>query len=564
MASAAADPDILQLASAIASGEPVDWGSADVTVTSPELLSALRTIDAVAALAGRIPDRWGRLQIRGELGRGAHGVVYAAHEPQLKKDMALKVVRLRDDSAVDAALKEAQLLAHVNHRNVVRVFWAEVVDGEVGLAMELVPGHTLSELLRTRGPLDVLDAMRIGLDVCRGLNAVHGAGLLHGDVKAGNVIRTADGRTVLLDFGVAQALHDGESSGSRVAGTPLYLAPELFRGEPRSCRTDIYSIGVLLYHLVTNAYPIDARDAADVERHHAERRPIRSLRQRRPDLPKRFVAVVDRAMAANPGDRFATVAELAAALDQTIRSAEPRPALRYVVAGVAAVAVIALALTARRDTARRAPLVTSAADVQTAASSPTAAPFTSDYRVDVALYRHEGKADVRLAPGARVSLGDALSMRVSTSVPTYVYVVNEDDRDAGYLLFPHPGQALPTPLPAGHQHQLPGVVDGQRVYWTVNSVGGREHFVVMVTPDPPSPAFERMFKSLPSPVLGAGVFAHPLSGDDRTVLRGVGGLMRAPGQATQLSKTFGVPLPEGEQTARGIWVRQLTLESADK
>ncbi len=120
-----------------------------------------------------------------------------------------------------------------------------------------------------------------------------------------------------------------------------------------------------------------------------------------------------------------------------------------------------------------------------------------------------------------------------------------------------------NPLPAGTRHEIPGIVNGRRVNWRVSSAGGREHFLIFASPQPLSPAFQRVFDALPRPSADAPVLAQPLSTDMVGVLRGVGGLAMAPGPATGpgLRAEFGSPLPNGEETARGVWVRQLTLDN---
>jgi serine/threonine protein kinase len=571
MASLHADPpDLLALATSVARGDVVDWSLADKSTTSPKAVEALRAIDKIAALADRVPDTWGRLSITGELGHGAYGTVYAAHDPQLGIDVALKVVRPAGEtvSGFSAPLHEARLLAQVNHPNVVRVFSVESIGSEVGISMELVHGRTLTEILRHDGPQSVTETIRIGIDVCRALGAVHAANLLHGDIKAGNVMCTAEGRTVLMDFGVGQDLKVAGPTATRWAGTPLYLAPEVFAGGARSRQSDIYSAGVLLYHLATDTYPIDARDAADVERHHVGDRPLRPLRDVRPDLPEAFVATVERAMARRPADRFRSAADLEVALDAAMRRIRKGPVpWRPLLAGAAAALLAGLVFLSRQ--AAPAPDLERAAEATTPVqASIVPAPGVGDgtYRIDVSMHRHEGRDEVRLAQGATVSPGDELSLRINASVPVYAYVVNEDDRGATYLLFPLPGQQLRNPLPPGVQHEIPGLVGGESVRWKVDTAGGQEHFVVVVSPEPPAPAFESLFASLPRPVLGAPVIAHPLSVNETTLLRGVGGLVKAPGAASRrrLSDEFGDPLPDGEQTARGVWVRQLTLTNPAK
>ena len=188
------------------------------------------------------------------------------------------------------------------------VYGADHIGGRVGLWMELVKGRTLAELLRTHGPFSAREAALIGLDLCRALAAVHGAGLLHGDIKAHNVMREEGGRTVLMDFGTGKELtldRGGRNAGpvNDFAGTPLYLAPEVFEGQPRTKATDIYSLGVLLYHLVTDSYPVEGRTREDVQAAH-RRQERHHLRDIRPDLPEEFVQAVQRALDPNPRHRY--------------------------------------------------------------------------------------------------------------------------------------------------------------------------------------------------------------------------------------------------------------------
>ncbi len=194
----------------------------------------------------------------GSAWRRSFGSVYRAWDTRLECEVALKLIKASGVSRglrSVRALKEARLLARVRHRNVVRVFGADSHDGRFGLWMELIPGRTLEQQLTMQGPMGVSEAIPIGIDLCHALAAVHGAGLLHRDVKAHNVLREEGGRIVLMDFGTGGDIR-GTRNGDTLAGTPLYLAPELFAGAKPSAQSDIYSLGVLLYHLVTGDYPV--------------------------------------------------------------------------------------------------------------------------------------------------------------------------------------------------------------------------------------------------------------------------------------------------------------------
>jgi tRNA A-37 threonylcarbamoyl transferase component Bud32 len=198
------------------------------------------------------------------------------------------------------------------------VYGTACIDGRVGIWMDLIPGATLEQLVRDRGRMGDREAALVGLDLCRALAAVHQAGCVHRDVKAQNVMREDGGRVVLMDFGTGREdwQRPADSDGD-LTGTPLYLAPELFRGASASQQSDIYSLGVLLYHLVTEAYPIEARTLADVEAAHQEGR-RRYLRDARPDLPAQFVRVVERALSADPAERYGTAGAMEAALLEAI------------------------------------------------------------------------------------------------------------------------------------------------------------------------------------------------------------------------------------------------------
>jgi serine/threonine protein kinase len=576
---AADDPGILSVAKSISDGVPVDWKAvvAERDATTTAVLDELRVLEGVSKLGDPMPARWGEYTILGEVGHGAYGTVYRAHDENLNLEVALKVIRPREPARFlnpDRALNDARLLAQLRHDNVVRIYGAHRVGGDVGIAMELLHGRTLAELLAAHGPFNAREAMLFGVDVCRALAAVHHERLVHGDVKAQNVMRAAGGRTVLMDFGAGYDVKTDEAAGRRLAGTPLYLAPEVFDGEPRTTQGDIYSVGVLLFHLVTGAYPVEGQTGADVRRQHQAHAPRRRLRDLRPELPDVFIQVVERATAAQPSDRYQTAGELEAALNLALghkpRQDDTKPEwpriLKFAIAAGVVAVIAGIGYWRSRDTStilvqNDPPTAATAAAGTVTTVSPAAA--DGSYRIEAAFYRHDAGRDVRLASGSRVAPGDRLSLRVASSVPTYVYVVNEDEQGESYLLFPMPGMEVVNPLPPGSRHEIPGAVDGETVYWTVSSTGGREHFLIFASPEPLSQTFQRLFDALPRPRSGAGAPAQRLSPDLVGVLRGVGGLAKAPPPATGpgLRGEFSTPLLASEETARGVWVRQLTLDN---
>jgi len=257
--------------------------------------------------------RWGRLVLQERVGTGVYGEVYRAFDETLRRDVALKLLKASGRSAdllAAKVLNEGRLLARVRHRNVVTVHGVDTQDGRVGLWMEFIRGNTLEQLLERQGPFGGREASLLGQDLCRALAAVHAAGLVHRDVKAQNVIREEGGRLVLMDFGTGLLLEDDEAvKASPVAGTPLYLAPEVLNGADASPQSDIYSLGVLLFHLVTGSYPYVARSLAELRRVQ-ERGERKRLHDLRPDLSEGFVQVVERALEADPAQRYASVGAL--------------------------------------------------------------------------------------------------------------------------------------------------------------------------------------------------------------------------------------------------------------
>lgn len=268
-------------------------------------------------------DRWGNLELKEKVGDGAFGQVWRAQDIHLNADVALKVLHARtnEDALTSRLLKEGRALARLRHPNVVTVHGIETREGHVGLRMEFVRGQTLETLLRSRGTFSATEAASVGLDLCRALAAVHRAGLIHRDVKAQNVMREQGGRIVLMDLGSGQLTSEQAMGG--LAGTPLYLAPEVIAGEDASPQSDLYSVGVLLYHLVTGSYPYRAKTLEDLAEQQKTDRAI-PIHDDRPDLPEGFARVVERAIARRPEDRFESAGAMAKALSSVEKESEVR------------------------------------------------------------------------------------------------------------------------------------------------------------------------------------------------------------------------------------------------
>src|SRR5262249_45882579 len=215
-------------------------------------------ITPVVRQASASGTTWGGFVLLEELGRGGFGVVHRAWDATLKRDVALKIIDVHRLHGVseDTVLREGQLMARVRHPNVVTVYSAQRIGGEVGLTMEYIKGRTLSMLVAEDGPLGAHEAALIGMALCDALTAVHRLGLVHRDLKASNVMREHGGRIVLMDFGAGRELGVAADGRAQVLGTPVYMAPEVMLGERGTAGADLYSLGVLLYNLVTADYPV--------------------------------------------------------------------------------------------------------------------------------------------------------------------------------------------------------------------------------------------------------------------------------------------------------------------
>ena len=317
------------LADRLLESDAVDW-VAELESAGPaeqELILALRDIARVAevnrtfeqaldsnrptvprtpsSVQENLPKRWGHLEILEKVGAGASATVYRARDPHLNREAALKLFHFGRPASPElkqALMEEGRNLAQVKHNNVVTIYGADEQEGRVALWMEFVQGQTIHDLVAKQGTLSADEATAVGVDLCRALAAVHARDLVHGDIKAQNVMREAGGRIVLMDFSTSRAAAATEGSKGRFVGTPLYMAPELFKGESVSNQSDVYSLGVLLFYMVTSKYPVKAETPEELREAHKKGEQL-LLSDVRPDLPDDFVAVVEKALARDPEGR---------------------------------------------------------------------------------------------------------------------------------------------------------------------------------------------------------------------------------------------------------------------
>jgi eukaryotic-like serine/threonine-protein kinase len=287
-------------------------------------------------------DRWGPFEQLERVGQGSFGEVYRAFDPSLQRFVALKLLLPgavdRDEEAA-AALREARAIARLRHPNILPIHGVDRHQGRVGFWTDFVRGQTLATFLDTHGPMGPREAVHIGIEVCQAVSAVHAAGLVHGDIKTGNIMREEGGRLLLMDFGLSQA----HGASDVAAGTPLYMAPELFEGKSATTATDVYAIGVVLFNLLTKAYPCVGRGVQELRLAHASRQ-RRSLLDLRPDVPHAVAGAIEQALQPDPSDRPPTAGQFAGTLSQALggpvdRSSRPRA--RLVALAAVAVAVVA-------------------------------------------------------------------------------------------------------------------------------------------------------------------------------------------------------------------------------
>ncbi len=585
----------------IADGKAIDW-QAELEA-SPGHEATLAGLQRVAAIAqawrdlGVTPQdddapasgeaalfHWGPLEVREKLGEGSFGEVFRAYEPALAREVALKLRRASgDDSSARRALDEARRLARLRHRNVVAIHGADSHDGRAGLWTELLHGRTLEQLIAERGNLGGEEAALIGVDLCGALAAVHAAGFVHGDVKPANVMREDGGRIVLMDFGSGSSRTLG--LGGALTGTPLTAAPEVLQGAAASARSDLYSLGALLFRLVSGCYPIQASTLDELRAKHAQGE-RGSLRTARPDLSPAFVAAVERSLDPDPAKRFADAGQLESALRSALAASptsaqnapQPATAMRWQPwAAVAALALLAFAVWRLQprtltQTVEPGPLATNTVtapglavrpprDLSTPTSpTPQNTIAANPITAEAVLYRSRGGEREPLSDGARLSPGDHLSLEIESGERLHVYVLNEDDKGETFALFPVPGTDQQNPLAPTARHRLPGKRDGAPFDWVVTTSGGREH-VLVIASRKPLPELEQRLAALNPAESGRPVRYAEIGDEAIATLRGIGGMAPAPEGAARESQLEGLARALASRREGGIWVRAYSLQN---
>jgi eukaryotic-like serine/threonine-protein kinase len=266
-----------------------------------------------------------RYEVGPLLGAGGMAEVYEGHDRLLARRVAIKVLQsqyVRDQSFLLRFKREAQAAASLSHPNVVAVYDTGSEDGTHFIVMEYVEGRTLKDVVRQEGPLYPARAAEICADVSAALVAAHARGLIHRDIKPGNVMLTPDGKVKVMDFGIARATtSETITQTAAVIGTAQYISPEQAQGQTVDYRSDLYSLGCCLYEMLTGTVPFTGATAVAIAYRHVREDPT-PPRMLNPDVPPPLEAICLKAMAKLPDNRYQTAAELRADLER-FRNGEP-------------------------------------------------------------------------------------------------------------------------------------------------------------------------------------------------------------------------------------------------
>jgi len=262
--------------------------------------------------AGRLLNQ--RYQLLEQFGAGGMANVYRARDLLLDREVAIKLLRQERHGAPgfeEQFRQEARAAANLSHPNIVTVYDFGFDEEQPFIVMELVPGMDLKSLLRQRGRFTVEEGLPLIIQACAGLGYAHRAGLVHCDVKPHNMLVTPDSRLKVTDFGIARALatiQPGERA-EVVWGSPPYIAPEQAAGRPPSPASDVYSLGVVMYEVLTGTLPFTAPTAEELARLHLTARPI-PPREFVPDLPRALEEIILKVLSKEPSARYRTADQL--------------------------------------------------------------------------------------------------------------------------------------------------------------------------------------------------------------------------------------------------------------
>jgi eukaryotic-like serine/threonine-protein kinase len=270
-----------------------------------------------------------RYELEELVGRGGMSSVFRARDRLLERRVALKILHdshLADSDLTERFRQEARSVAQLSHPNIVTVIDRGESDGRMFIVFEYIEGEDLKALIERTGPLPVRRALEYAIEIARALAFAHAHGIVHRDVKPQNVLLNGDGGAKVTDFGIARAVDvEGVTRTGTILGTSSYIAPEQASGGQVDACTDVYALGVVLFELLTGKIPFEGENFVAIAMRHVHE-PAPSVLDRRPDVPLRVAQAVERAMAKDPADRFASMDELLAELEACLAELGSSPA----------------------------------------------------------------------------------------------------------------------------------------------------------------------------------------------------------------------------------------------
>ncbi|MFE8070337.1 serine/threonine-protein kinase [Marinobacteraceae bacterium S3BR75-40.1] len=293
---------------------------APVTDGATQMLDPTRTMNA--ADVGLSRPQFGRYVVEREIGRGAMGIVYLAHDPAIARPVAVKTLSYSEFQGEKRKemkarfFREAEAAGRLSHPNIVTVYDVGEERDLAFIAMDFVPGQGLAAFTDTDKLLPVAQVFHLMAQVAEALHYAHGEGVVHRDIKPANILYDPDSnRLKITDFGIAKVSDASLTRTGRILGSPMYMSPEQLKGRKVTGASDIYSLGVTLYRLLTGVMPFEGETLAELTQRILNSKP-RSVRDHRPELPPSAVRIVNKALQKDPQKRYKTAAEMAEQLDR--------------------------------------------------------------------------------------------------------------------------------------------------------------------------------------------------------------------------------------------------------
>ncbi|HEX5847833.1 MAG TPA: protein kinase [Rubrobacter sp.] len=414
-------------------------------------------------MRGKIFD--GRYVLGESLGSGGMGEVYLAHDGVLERDVALKVLRTQyagDEEFAERFKWEARSAASLSHPNIVQVYdRGETEDGTSYIAMEYVPGGTLKEQITRRAPFGDSDAAAVGAQIADALEAAHEQGMIHRDIKPQNVLVTASGDLKVTDFGIARAASAMTNTASgAIFGTAAYISPEQALGEPVGPASDLYSLGVILYEMLTGELPFSADNSIAVCMKHVNEPPV-PPQVVNPEISDGMSALVLMLLAKHPGDRYGSAMRLLSDLERVRDGLLPALALQTVTQPIGrlphAAPLRRVDVSRRPRTARTLAL----ASVATAALLGTLLfGLSQEGSGTGTLPRAQGFASEILDPPARAAVNTTNTTNTTNATKTPKTDANTGENPAPVIRSSASPTPSPSPPPVASPERTPAVPVG--------------------------------------------------------------------------------------------------------